>query len=651
MLDLTAIRRGRYNSIIQSLIHQVENEKALMFKKLRTIQGKQLALAILVSVMPLLVVGAVVIYVTVVHINATVHEQLHQIIKDKTYSIRQWYQERRSDIQILATTNYIKSLLLEDDEPDTGEAELTLFFSAFLRQYGVYSQIALFDSDGEAVFAYPSLGTEFVEPPPYREDSSHDISAPFIWGYEAHVYISAPVRDRSLLIIGRLVALTRLESLNAITDNIEVGRTGEAYLVNREGYFVTHPRRSEVLSENVNQIEPIARLLRGDSFVGAFTDYRGTRVLGAYYWIPELRWGFVVEQSAAEAFAPAVNLATYLAVIVIITSLVVLFVAYSLTARTLRPLKILQQTIERIRNGNPDVRFPVETRDEIGETGDVFNRMLEQLQSAQEKLKERVEAADKELVNAHVELLNRHRELTKTQQQLLYSERISAMGEIAAGLAHEINNPLATIRMLINSLGSEDGEDLQERNQALAIIAEEIDKIAAMIGRFMDLTEPQHMRWEPLVIEKVIDRTLALVGPQLEMAGIKVTIDVPREIPTAQGDEQQLGQLLLNLLLNSMKAMPDGGRISICARAYSDNDDPGRYLLVEVSDTGTGIPEEIRKDIFKPFFTTRATGTGLGLSIVARIAENHRGRISVSTEEGKGTTFQLLLPESGARNA
>ena len=623
-----------------------------MFKKLGTIQGKQPVLAVLVSVVPLLVVGAVVIYVTVGHINATVHEQLHQVIRDKTYSIRQWYQEQRSGIQILATTNYIKSLLREDDEPDTREAELTLFFSAFLRQYGVYSQIAVFDSGGEAVFAYPSLGTELFEPPPYGEEYSHDISDPFIRGYGAHVYISAPVRDRSLRIIGRLVALTSLESLNAITDNIKVGRTGEAYLVNREGYFVTHPHRSEVLSESVRQIEPIARLLRGDSFVGAFTNSSGTRVLGAYYWIPELRWGLVVEQDAGEAFAPAVNLATYLAVIVMITSLAVLFLAYSLTSRTLRPLKTLQRTIERIGRGNLDVRFPVETRDEIGETGAVFNRMLEQLQSAQEKLKERVEAADNELVNAHVELLDRHQELTKTQQQLLYSERISAMGEIAAGLAHEINNPLATIRMLINSLGSEGGEGLQERNQALAIIAEEIDKIAAMIGRFMDLTEPQHMRWEPLVIEKVIDRTLALVGPQLEMAGIEVEIDIPREIPTAQGDEQQLGQLLLNLLLNSMRAMPDGGRVSICASAYSDKDDhPGRYLLVEVSDTGTGIPEEIRKDIFKPFFTTRATGTGLGLSIVARIAENHRGRISIATENGKGTTFQLFLPESGTRDA
>jgi len=221
------------------------------------------------------------------------------------------------------------------------------------------------------------------------------------------------------------------------------------------------------------------------------------------------------------------------------------------------------------------------------------------------------------------------------------------MGAVAAGLAHEINNPLTTIKMLINSLDDVNEFDQEEREQAIRIIAEEIDKVAGMVGRFMSLTHPREMRHEPIVIEKVIDRTLALVRPKLERAGIEVTVDVQREIPSVIGDDRQLGQLLINLLLNSINAMPKGGVISISATTVHDKDQGKRYLRIRLSDTGVGIPEGIIGKIFSPFFTTREDGTGLGLSIAARIVESHRGQINVRSAPGAGATFEIDLPESG----
>ena len=618
-----------------------------MFEKLRTIRGKQSALAVAVSVIPLILVGFIIDWFSIEQLRSKVKNDLQQVISDKALSILQWIEERKSDIHLLASTNYVFSLLTQG-ESQANSNELRDFYGIFAEQYGVYRAIAVFDSDGNEVFSHSEkeLEIQVLPAPPISGPGQTAVSDAFLCQGSACVYIISSVEVQSNE-KGKVVVISSLDSVRNITDNIRVGDTGEAYLVNAAGLFVTHKDPLRILKGNIADVEPIEKLLSGEesSFVGEFIDYRGIPVLGAYYYFPELGWGLVVEQDVEEAFAPARQLNVTVLILVAISSILVAGIAYRLTAGNLRPLGTLKTAIDKILEGDLSVRFPVRGQDEIGVIGGVFNKMLEQLASAQQMLEKRVEAANHDLMVAHKELQKRHKELRRAHARLLRAERLSTMGEVAAGLAHEINNPLTTINMLLNSLGTGHEEDPEERECALRIITEEIEKVAAMIGRFMDLTHPQKMRKEPVVIEKVIDRSLALIRPKLDEAGIEIEISVHKELPRVIGDEGQLGQLLLNLMLNSIHAMPEGGTISIYASTYVDREEGGRFLRLRVSDNGKGISESIIGKIFNPFFTTRTEGTGLGLPIVARIVESHGGRVSIRSTPGVGTTFFIDLPE------
>jgi signal transduction histidine kinase len=619
-----------------------------MFEKLRTIRGKQSALAVAVSVLPLIVIGFLIDWLSIEHIRSKVKSELTQVINDKALSIAQWIEERRSDIGILASTNYIISLFTRDNA-ETDSDELRDFFKVFTARYEVYRSIKVLNTGGDVLFSYPETENEdrILNSAPVAGDGQVVMSDAFLYQNSASFFIVASVRERSTK-VGEVVAIADLDNVKNITDNIRIGDTGEAYLVNSVGFFVTHKDQRRILQENVGEVGPIAHVLAGNesSFVGEFIDYRGIRVLGAYYHLPELAWGLVVEQDVEEAFAPARQLNIAILVIIAVSSLVVAGIAYKLTSLNLQPLSTWKKAIERILNGDLSVRLPTQRPDEIGIVGEAFNKMLEQLQAAQRTLEKRVEAANHDLMVAHKELQIRHLALRRAQARLLQSERLSIMGEVAAGLAHEINNPITTINMLLNSLGGGEEEDEEERTNALRIITEEIEKITAMIGRFMDLTHPQEMRKEVVVIDKVIDKSLALIRPKLDDAGIEVKINIRQDIPRVIGDDRQLGQLLLNLILNSIYAMPEGGTIFIDCSTHNAPEEDRRFLRLRVSDDGKGIPKSIIGKIFNPFFTTRAEGTGLGLFIVARIVHSHGGRITVRSTPDHGTTFFIDLPES-----
>lgn len=616
-----------------------------MVQGIGPIHTKQLILAVLVSFVPMLLIGVVVNLFYIDQIREDAKNDLAQITRDKALSIRQWMGERRSDVILLSSTNYVINVLSGNDRQKSLE-EFNDFYNTFSTQYGTYSRVIICDTTGNVIGAHPeNAECEFAR---YLDLTNEEvqISDAFLLDGEAHFLVAAPITINEEF-AGRLIAAVSIEALNSITDNIIVGETGEAYLVNTAGRFVTHQHRNRVLTEDHSKVGIIARLISGEEqqFVGEVIDYRGIPVLGAYYFLSEFGWGLVAEQDTEEAFRPLHRLSQTLFTWIILSSIFVAIIAFVLTSNNLKPLAILKRTIERIREGDLDTRFPLKRSDEISDTGAVFNDMLEKLQAAQETLQGKIVAADKKLVTAHEELQVRHEELKQAQERLLHSERLSTMGEVAAGLAHEINNPLSTISMLVNSLGS-GGEIVDnERDHAVEVISEEIDKIASMIRRFQDLTHPQQMRNDPVVVDRLVDRTLALMRPKLNHARVNVHVDINDDLPTVIGDERHLGQLMINLIINSVNAMPDGGTLKIIAIKHHDTANGKNYLRLQVCDDGIGITEEVKRKIFNPFFTTRAEGTGLGLLIVARTAERHGGKIDVESVPGKGTTITVDLPE------
>ena len=222
------------------------------------------------------------------------------------------------------------------------------------------------------------------------------------------------------------------------------------------------------------------------------------------------------------------------------------------------------------------------------------------------------------------------------------AEKLASLGTIAAGLAHEIKNPLVSIKTLAQLL-PERFDDPEFRNHFANIAINEVDRIGSIVSDLLDFAKSSEPKIESFDMARVIGDTLLMLFPQLTPKGIIVKKRFAEGLPLIRGDHSQLKQVLLNLLINSMEAMPHGGKITV--DVFKDEDViHGNRLIVRVMDTGTGVREEDKIHLFEPFFTTKGGGTGLGLSICRKITEKHNGEITIESVHNQGTTVTLTLP-------
>ncbi|MGA1845255.1 MAG: ammonium transporter [bacterium] len=227
-------------------------------------------------------------------------------------------------------------------------------------------------------------------------------------------------------------------------------------------------------------------------------------------------------------------------------------------------------------------------------------------------------------------------DLRKTQEQLIQSSRLSALGQLSAGVAHEIRNPLTSIRILIHSL-KERLSPGDMRKEDIAVIENEIERINQIIMQFLDFARPRQPAMEQVDIAGLVEETLLLISHELKEHDIRIETDL-RPLPTICADRDQVKQVFLNITLNAMQAMSDGGTLAIATAARND------HVSISFRDQGPGISEPVRQRLFEPFFTTKEEGIGLGLSIAKRIIQAHHGTIHVESMEGEGTTFTITLP-------
>lgn len=228
-------------------------------------------------------------------------------------------------------------------------------------------------------------------------------------------------------------------------------------------------------------------------------------------------------------------------------------------------------------------------------------------------------------------------QILEIEEQLRRADRLSVLGELAAGMAHEIRNPLGSIRGTAEILRDGVAPD-DPRAEFADILLKEVDRLNRVVQEFLDFARPgRNESFGRTDLPGVLEETVQLIRAQALKGGVAITREVP-PLPPFSGDREKIKQALLNLLLNALQAMPQGGDLRIAA----DQDD--RQLRVRISDTGCGIPPTEREKIFNPFYTTRASGTGLGLAITHRIIQGHGGRIEVESEVGVGTTFTFWLP-------
>jgi signal transduction histidine kinase/NAD-dependent dihydropyrimidine dehydrogenase PreA subunit len=242
------------------------------------------------------------------------------------------------------------------------------------------------------------------------------------------------------------------------------------------------------------------------------------------------------------------------------------------------------------------------------------------------------------------QLAQSHAELRETQQQLIQSEKMASVGQLAAGVAHEINNPLGTI-LLYSHMILEKLEQKDDRREELDTIAKEAARCRDIVRGLLDFARQRKLQVENVNVNKILEETLSLVAAQPSFQRVKVVSTLDPSLPPTGGDPVQLKEVFLNILSNAGEAMPKGGTITVSSRFL---DGAARQIEVMIRDTGQGIPPENLDKIFMPFYTTKkiGQGTGLGLAIAYGIVKMHRGAIEVKSKVGEGTAFWVKLPAS-----
>ncbi|MBM3297493.1 MAG: HAMP domain-containing protein, partial [Candidatus Aminicenantes bacterium] len=320
---------------------------------------------------------------------------------------------------------------------------------------------------------------------------------------------------------------------------------------------------------------------------------------------------------------------------VLVAGLCVLFlllVLFLTTGQLVKPLQKIAAATQEIARGDLSHRVEVGSRDEVGRLADSFNRMTDNLETANEKLVDWTKTLEKRVEE-------RTRELREAQAGLVQSEKLASLGKLAAGIAHEINNPLGGI-LIYSHLTLEDTPKDSPAQENLRKIVKETTRCKNIVKGLLEFARPKDPEMTLTDIPEVVEKTLAIFERQALFQNITLRKEFS-PLPRLVVDASQLQQVFINIILNAAEAMKGRGTLTI--RATSEEEG---WLRLEFIDTGHGIRPEDREHLFEPFFTTKEVGqgTGLGLAISYSIIKKHRGEIEVRSEPGRGAAFIIRLP-------
>ncbi len=240
-------------------------------------------------------------------------------------------------------------------------------------------------------------------------------------------------------------------------------------------------------------------------------------------------------------------------------------------------------------------------------------------------------------------------EVTRLREEVRQKDRLAAVGQMAATVAHEIRNPLGGIEGFA-ALLARDIPDHDSRKRLVEKILAGTRSLNRVVSELLAFTRPMELKFKEIDIENLVSSVLALASDEGNGVAVRVEVEHAGKHEKLHGDPEMLGQALLNLVLNAFQSMPQGGELKIGIDAEPKSEHDLSSVKIRFADTGCGVPEEILPRIFEPFFTTKEKGTGLGLSLAARVIERHGGRIAVSSKQGVGSTFEVCLPCSAPKD-
>lgn len=584
----------------------------------RSLTTKLITYFLVFSILPLIVVGLITYDNGKKAIEKQTFEYLTATTQLKEEMINTWISENEKGVLLIAGSPVF--------EKNTGRLLTRVKADPiYLRAYedtGEYLETAMRDTQRFFEISYISPeGEVIVSTDSSREGKDESGMEYFIRGKEdtivQNIYLSpeygmplmtaaTPVKDDNGNLLGVLAGRLNLNDINdMMQERSGLGETGETYLLNRFYHFVSDPKlkagqplKAEIHSRGIDEC------LGGKSVSSIYENYEGEPVFGVYKWLDRREMCIVAEMGKSEVYSSIYTLRNTIIVAVFIMTSALIFLVPPIASTMTKPLMQLVRGAGEIGKGRFDHRIKIRTKDEIGVLSDAFNKMAEDIEA--------------------------------TQRQLIQSEKLASLGQLAAGVAHEINNPLANISLSAQML-LQDVKDKKIR-QRLLKIEDNVDRATRTVKNLLDFSRTPEFHPSYADINGLLAKTLDILKHETKRMEVVKKLD--EELPDVLADPRQLQQVFINIITNACQAMPNGGRLTLRTGQIGDT------VEIEISDTGEGIPPENLTRVFDPFFTTRKAGkgTGLGLSISYRIVERHGGHIDIKSETGKGTAFTIRLP-------
>ena len=447
----------------------------------------------------------------------------------------------------------------------------------------------------------------------------------------SYLFTSAPVRDANEQIVGALLIGTRLSTL--VSDLQTQSFAQGIVVLDRQGKLsattLAEPEAGYAVLELTNGIVPTTTQdlqLYGRSYQIAYTPLIiRQQTIGTLGVVLASNFLVNTEATSRDTFS----------LIFAVVTVAVVVLGYILSRSIARPILRLRALSQAVAAGDLNQETRLSRSDEIGELAVAFDAMTQHL-------RERTAEAARlyaETVQRNKELADINVRLQSAQQQLIQSEKLAAVGQLTAGIVHDVKNPLTVIKGLAESLQEETGFDAGTQKD-LSLICESATKANQIVGDLLKFSRQSTPEMQYQDFKATVEASLRITGYLARKANVQVITDLPQQSVPATYDAQQIEQVLINLIQNAIQAMPQGGTLRVSLSQA------GEAIALAIQDTGIGIPPENLHRIFDPFFTTKpeGEGTGLGLSVSYGIITHHRGRIDVESVVGQGTTFTILLP-------
>jgi len=609
--------------------------------RLRTLRSKLFLSMLILGVLPLAVTGVISYRIASEGAVKEAKEKLRSLPLTAGGRVESMMYFLTNDVQTAGHLPLFRAVRIPD--------EMSAFFQLKMRLHPGLAWIGASDARGRLIAASDpeAVGTDVSNEGWFRNARTVSFEAwqqvdRAVWMSDALpskfargrpiVCLNTPIYGYAEEFAGTIHYEVALAFLAQAVEGLQVGQGGSIVLVKGDGTVLAD--QDGVAFEqnrNVSTLEAFRRAKAGETGIVRERDPSGADVfisytpLQGFLHYPGLGWSILASQRVEEVYAPSVTLARLHLWIAGVGILLILAGGFFLLDRGVsRPIAALAARATAVGRGDLDTPVPQVSGTEIGLLARSLDQMVRDLKANEQARRE-------------------------TAAQLLQASKLASIGELAAGVAHELNQPLMVIRALSQSLLL-DPMVPPARAKDLALIEKNTERMARIIAHLRSFSRQSQMESQAVDLHEVLENALALVRDPLDKASIKVRRQYEGACPRIIGDANQLEQAFLNLITNAIDAMEaqDEGTLSVGTRSRhsAGNGDRSSTVEITITDTGPGIPPEHLPRIFDPFFTTKppGRGTGLGLSICYGIVKDHGGTIHVESRPGEGTRFTLVFP-------